>query len=414
MTEQGESVRAAKVGRRFAAFETRNFRLYFVGQVLSTVGTWSQTLAVTTLVFDLTGKSSQLGLTVALQFLPMLLLGAIAGVVADRYDNRRILMTTSFLQGCLAVTYGVLAYTGNVSILTIDLITVAFGSVSAFERTTMQAFAPQLVPSEHTQSAIAMANTVNGTARMAGPALAGFLVTQAGVAVCFFVNASSFGLLLVALALMRAREIRVRAMLTRAHGGIREGLRYVRATPRVRTPIVVMLVIGTISYNFLVTVPSVVEFTFERGADSMGLVFGVSSVGTLIGAYLAAGVAPSNARVAASLVVMCGALTSLGLAPTFAWFVVSMVPMGMASAYFQAMLVAMLLHESDAVVRGRVMSLYQIAWQGTTPIGTPLMGLVAQLTNARVPFVLAAVATGASAGVLARPKRVERARATDS
>ncbi len=414
MTEQGESVRAAKVGRRFAAFETRNFRLYFVGQVLSTVGTWSQTLAVTTLVFDLTGKSSQLGLTVALQFLPMLLLGAIAGVVADRYDNRRILMTTSFLQGCLAVTYGVLAYTGNVSILTIDLITVAFGSVSAFERTTMQAFAPQLVPSEHTQSAIAMANTVNGTARMAGPALAGFLVTQAGVAVCFFVNASSFGLLLVALALMRAREIRVRAMLTRAHGGIREGLRYVRATPRVRTPIVVMLVIGTISYNFLVTVPSVVEFTFERGADSMGLVFGVSSVGTLIGAYLAAGVAPSNARVAASLVVMCGALTSLGLAPTFAWFVVSMVPMGMASAYFQAMLVAMLLHESDAVVRGRVMSLYQIAWQGTTPIGTPLMGLVAQLTNARVPFVLAAVATGASAAVLARPKRVERARATDS
>ena len=414
MTEQGESVRAAKVGRRFAAFETRNFRLYFVGQVLSTVGTWSQTLAVTTLVFDLTGKSSQLGLTVALQFLPMLLLGAIAGVVADRYDNRRILMTTSFLQGCLAVTYGVLAYTGNVSILTIDLITVAFGSVSAFERTTMQAFAPQLVPSEHTQSAIAMANTVNGTARMAGPALAGFLVTQAGVAVCFFVNASSFGLLLVALALMRAREIRVRAMLTRAHGGIREGLRYVRATPSVRTPIVVMLVIGTISYNFLVTVPSVVEFTFERGADSMGLVFGVSSVGTLIGAYLAAGVAPSNARVAASLVVMCGALTSLGLAPTFAWFVVSMVPMGMASAYFQAMLVAMLLHESDAVVRGRVMSLYQIAWQGTTPIGTPLMGLVAQLTNARVPFVLAAVATGASAGVLARPKRVERARATDS
>ncbi|CAB4978728.1 MAG: MFS transporter [Actinobacteria bacterium] len=414
MTEQGESVRAAKVGRRFAAFETRNFRLYFVGQVLSTVGTWSQTLAVTTLVFDLTGKSSQLGLTVALQFLPMLLLGAIAGVVADRYDNRHILMTTSFLQGCLAVTYGVLAYTGNVSILTIDLITVAFGSVSAFERTTMQAFAPQLVPSEHTQSAIAMANTVNGTARMAGPALAGFLVTQAGVAVCFFVNASSFGLLLVALALMRAREIRVRAMLTRAHGGIREGLRYVRATPSVRTPIVVMLVIGTISYNFLVTVPSVVEFTFERGADSMGLVFGVSSVGTLIGAYLAAGVAPSNARVAASLVVMCGALTSLGLAPTFAWFVVSMVPMGMASAYFQAMLVAMLLHESDAVVRGRVMSLYQIAWQGTTPIGTPLMGLVAQLTNARVPFVLAAVATGASAAVLARPKRVERARATDS
>jgi MFS family permease len=402
MTDEGEPAIAATVGRRFAAFETRNFRFYFAGQVLSSVGTWSQTLAVTALVFDLTGKSAQLGLTIALQFLPMLLLGTVAGLVADRYDNRRILMATSLGQGGLAVLYGVLAHTGHVSILTIDLITVAFGSVGAFERTTMQAFVPQLVPGEHMQSAIAMANTVNGTARMAGPALAGFLVTHAGIAACFFVNASSFGVLWVTLVLMRTRDIRVRAMLERAQGGIREGFRYVRARPPVRRPIAVMLVIGTVAFNFLVTVPAIVEFTFHRDAGAIGLVFGVSSVGTLIGAYFAAGVAPSNLRVAGSLLVMCGALAALGVAPSFLWFVIAIVPMSTSSAYFQAMLVAMLLRETEPVMRGRVMSLYQIAWQGTTPIGTPLMGVIAQIATPRVPFVLAAVAAGLSATVLLR------------
>lgn len=389
------------MARRFAAFDARNFRLYFGGQVLSTMGTWSQTLAVTSLVLGLTGKSAQLGLTVALQFVPMLLLGAVAGVVADRFDNRHILLVTSFAQGCLAASYGVLARTGHIDVLTIDLITVAFGVVGAFERPTMQTFVPQLVPTEHVHSAISMANTVNGTARMAGPALAGFLVKHAGVTVCFFVNAASFGMVFVALLAMRADEIRVREMLDRTKGGIRAGLRYVRGNRQVLRPILVMVVIGTVAYNFLVTVPSIVRFTFDRGADSMGLVFGVSSVGTLAGAYLAARHAPSPRRIAAALAVMAVALSSLGLAPFFGWFVVSMVPMGMSSAYLQAMLVSTLQREAAPVMRGRVMALYQIAWQGTTPIGTPVMGLVAQLTSARVPFILAAGAAVLCATALA-------------
>lgn len=390
---------------RFVAFGARNFRLYFGGQVLSTIGTWSQTLAVTTLVLGLTGKSAQLGLTIALQFVPMLLLGAVAGVVADRIDNRRILLVTSLVQGLLAATYGVLAHTGHISVLTIDALTACFGIVLAFERPTMQAFVPQLVPDEHAHSAIAMANTVNGTARMAGPALAGFLVTHAGVTACFFVNAASFGIVFAALAVMRAREIRGRQMLDRTKGGIRAGVRYVAANRAVWVPIGVMLVIGTAAYNFLVTVPSIIEFTFHRGADAMGLVFGVSSVGTLLGAYVAARHLPTMRNVAGSLVVMAVALTSLGLAPSFPWFVASMVPMGMSSAYLQAMLVSTLQHASEPVMRGRVMALYQIAWQGTTPIGTPLMGLLAQLTSSRVPFVVAAVAAAACAVPLVVPFR---------
>ena len=401
MTKAGEPANTSPSIGRFAAFDARNFRLYFGGQVLSTVGSWSQTLAVTSLVLEITGESAQLGITVALQFLPMLLLGAVAGVAADRFDNRSILLITSFLQASLAALYGVLAHTGNVSILTIDAITVAFGVVGAFERPTMQTFVPQLVPPDHAHSAITMANTVNGTARMAGPALAGFLVKHAGVTVCFFVNSASFGIVFVALACMRVREIRAREMLSRTSRGIRNGLAYVRANAAVRTPILVMVVIGTVAYNFLVTVPSIVRFTFGHGADAMGLVFGVSSVGTLLGAYLAAKALPTGRRLALSLTIMCAALCSLGLAPNFGWFVASMVPMGMSSAYLQAMLVSTLQRESDPVMRGRVMSLYQIAWQGTTPIGTPIMGIVAQATSPRMPFVLAALAAAACAVALA-------------
>jgi MFS family permease len=392
-------------GGRFVAFGSTNFRLYFGGQVLSTVGTWSQTLAITALVFELTGTSAQLGLTIALQFVPMLLLGPVAGLVADRFDNRRILILTSLAQGLLASTYGVLSATGHVSILTIDVITVGFGVVSVFERTAMQTFVPQLVPAPHVQSAVAMANTVNGTARMFGPALAGFLVTTAGVTVCFFVNAASFAVVLLALSLMRAHAIRPRELLQQAGGGITEGLRYVRRTPKVRTPILAMLVIGTSAYNFLVTVPAIVEFTFGRDAGAMGLVFGVSSLGTLLGAYLAAGTAPSLHRIAWCLAAMAAALVSLGAAPRFGWFVVSMVPMGAASAYFQAMLVAMLVHESEPVMRGRVMSLYQVAWQGTTPIGTPVMGVLAELASPRTPFLVAALAAASCAAVLGRRPR---------
>lgn len=399
----GEDATGRAAPGRLAAFGARNFRLYFAGQVLSTIGTWSQTLAITSLVLGITGKSAQLGLTIALQYVPMLMLGAVAGVVADRIDNRRILLVTSLLQGALAATYGVLAHTGHVSVLTIDVLTASFGIVGAFERPTMQTFVPQLVPHEHTHSAISMANTVNGTARMAGPALAGFLVKHAGVTVCFFVNAASFGIVFVALLLMRAAEIRPRELLTRAKGGIRAGVRYVASNRAVRRPIIVMLVIGTAAYNFLVTVPSIVQFTFDRGADAMGLVFGISSVGTLLGAYVAARHLPDERRIASALLVMGVALTSLGLAPTFAWFVVSMVPMGASSAYLQAMLVSSLQRESEPVMRGRVMSLYQIAWQGTTPVGTPLMGLVAQMTSSRVPFVLAAVAAVLCAAPLLAP-----------
>jgi MFS family permease len=387
---------------RFDAFGSTNFRLYFGGQLLSTVGSWSQILAVTALVFELTGTSAQLGLTVALQFLPMLVLGPVAGLVADRFDNRRILLATSLVQGLLAATYGVLSATGHVSIVTIDLITVGFGVVNAFERTAMQTFVPQLVPATHVQSAVAMANTVNGAARMFGPALAGFLVTTAGVTACFFVNAASFAVVLLALSLMRSSAIRRRELLQHVGGGITGGLRYVRHTPQVRTPILAMVVIGTMAYNFLVTVPTIVEFTFRRDAGAMGLVFGVSSLGTLLGAYLAAGATPTLRRIAWCLAAMTGALVSLGAAPWFGWFVVSMVPMSAASAYFQAMLVAILVHESKPVMRGRVMSLYQVAWQGTTPIGTPIMGLLAEVTSPRMPFLVAAVAAAACAAYLGR------------
>ena len=185
---------------RFAAFQHANFRRYFVGQVISSVGTWLQALAITWLVLDLTGRSDRLGFAVALQFLPLLLLGGPAGVLADRVDNRRLLLTTSAVSAALALVFGLLVSTGNADLSVIYGLTFVSGLVLAVERPAMQAMLYQLVGRDALPSAVATNSTVVSVARLVGPALGGAMVAVTGVASCFYANAVSFVVVLVALA----------------------------------------------------------------------------------------------------------------------------------------------------------------------------------------------------------------------
>jgi MFS family permease len=380
---------ASGVPRRFAAFGNRNFRLYFIGQTISSIGSWSQSLAVTWLVLELTNRSDQLGIAMALQFLPMLLLGAPAGVLVDRVDNRRLLVATSTVSGLLALVFGVVVATGNITIWWIYALTMMLGLVLAVERPAMQAILFQLVGPELLPNAVAANGTINSVSRLIGPALAGTLIALVGVEIGFFINAASYLVVIGALVALRSSELVPRPLATRGGGKLREGFAYVRTHPDVARPLLVMAVVGTLALNFQTTFPSMVRFGFHRGAGSVGLAMSISAIGSILGGIYIAGVKPHPRRtLAIALAGFAAACLALSITPGFWPFVVVSIVLGFASASFQSVNTIVVQQATEPSMQGRVMALHQMAWFGSTPIGALLMGWIIQISSPRVPFAL--------------------------
>jgi len=393
--------------RRFAAFDNRNFRLYFVGQTISSVGSWLQSLAVTWLVLEITNRSDRLGIAMALQFLPMLVLGAPAGVLADKVDNRRLLLATSTASGLVALTFGVVVATGHVTIWWIYVLTMLLGLALAVERPAMQAILFELVGPELLPNAVAANGTINSVSRLVGPALAGVLIATVGIETCFFINAASYLVVIAALLALRSSELVTRPLIGRAKGRLREGFAYVRANPDVRRPLLVMTVVGTVAYNFQTTFPSMVRFGFHRGAGAVGTAMSVSAIGSILGGIYIAGIKPHPRRtLAIALAGFAAALLALALAPGYWPFVATTIVLGFASASFQSVNTVVLQQATEPSMQGRVMALHQMAWFGSTPIGALLMGWVIQVSSPRVPFALGGLAALLCAlAVTGRPAR---------
>lgn len=391
---------------RFAAFRHANFRRYFAGQVISSVGTWLQALAVTWLVLDLTGRSDRLGIAVALQFLPLLLLGAPAGVLADRVDNRRLLMATSAVSAVLALAFGLVVSAGTPDLGVIYGLTFASGLVLAVERPAMQALLFQLVGRDTLPSAVAANSTIASVSRLVGPALGGAMVAVTGVASCFYANAVSYVVVLAALASISRGRLVPRPAATRSAGNLRAAVGYVRHRPEVRRPLVVMVVVGLVALNFQTTFPSMVRFGFDRGAGAVGTAMSVSAIGSILGGIYAAGITPNPRRtLALTLAGFSAMLLVLAAAPNYATFVVLGIPLGFASACFQSIDTVAVQQATDPSMQGRVMALHQMAWFGSTPIGALAMGWVIQTTSPRAPFVLGGLAALTCATALARAAR---------
>lgn len=395
---------------RFAAFRHRSFRRYFTGQVISSVGSWLQALAVTWLVLDLTGRSDRLGFAVALQFLPLLLFGAPAGVLADRVDNRRLLILTSAVSAVLALAFGLVVSAGDVDVRMIYVLTFLSGLVLAIERPVMQALLFQLVGRDALPSAVAANSTIVSVSRLVGPALGGAMVAVTGIASCFYANAVSYAVVLVAIAGIRRADLVPRPLGARTGGNLRSTVAYVRARPDVRRPLLVMVVVGLVVLNFQTTFPSLVRFGFDRGAGAVGTAMSVSAIGSILGGLYAAGVGPEPQRkLAVVLAGFGGALTAAAAAPTYLAFVVLSIPLGFASASFQTVDTVAVQQATDPSMHGRVMALHQMAWFGSTPIGALAMGWIIQATSPRAPFAIGATAAVAcAAGVAAGIRRTER------
>ena len=396
---------------RFAAFGNRNFRLYFIGQTISSIGSWTQSLAVIWLVLEITNRADRLGIATALQFLPMLLLGAPAGVLADKVDNRRLLVATSTMSGFLALTFGAVVATGHVTIWWIYALTTMLGLVLAVERPAMQAILFQLLGADLLPSGVAANSTINAVSRLIGPAVAGALIATVGVSTCFFINAASYLVVIGALVLLRSSELVDRPLIGRAKGRLREGFAYVRTHPEVGRPLLVMTVVGTVAYNFQTTFPSMVRFGFHRGAGSVGTAMSVSAIGSIIGGIYIAGVKPHPRRTLA--IVLAGfaaACLALSVTPGFWPFVAMSIVMGFASASFQSVNTVVLQQATEPSMQGRVMALHQMAWFGSTPIGAVLMGWVIQVSSPRVPFALGGLsALLCAAAVIGRRRSREEA-----
>jgi MFS family permease len=390
----------------FRSLRIRNYRLYFAAQIVSVSGTWMQSVAQAWLVLRLASTARQgidLGLVTALQFVPMLLFGTYGGLVADRLDKRRLLIGTQLSAGVLALALGVLTQTGAVRLWQVFLLATLLGFVNMFDNPARQSFVLEMVGRDDLPNAVSLNSVVMNAARVIGPAIAGVLIAFTGLAVCFEVNAASYVAVLVGLLLMHRDELQPVATVQRARGQLRQGLRYVWRTPGLRDPLILVAVAGTLAYNFQVVLALLAKFTFHGGAGVYSALTSLMAGGAVLGGLAVARRNRPDIHRLTAVGMGFGVLIGvLSLSPTLLVACMVIVPMGALSIAFIATANATLQLRAEPTMRGRVMALYAIAFLGTTPIGSPLVGWISQTTSPRVALGVGAAATVLAAAVTRR------------
>ncbi len=389
-------MRAGLRGRRarvFRSLREPNFRLFFGGHAVSVVGTWMQRVGQDWLVFELSDSAIAIGVTTALQFLPMLFFGMLGGAVVDRFNRRTLLVATQSASGVLAALLAVLAFTDVITLPMVYVLALALGFVTVFDMPGRQAFLTDMVPPEDYVNAQALNSTVHNVGRLVGPAIAGLLIATVGVGAAFAVNAFSF--LAVLIALVRIDRGRLRRIDARSAEPDRyaEGFRYVWANADLRACMFLVAVVALFGQNFRVVLPVLARDTFGEGAQAYGWLMSALGVGAVLGALAAAGRDRSSAR---SLLVwtLCFAVVNLLAAamPTLALALVAMVAVGVVNITFNTLARTLLQLRADANMQGRVIALHGMVFLGSTPLGGPLLGWVCEQWGARAGFLVAGIA----------------------
>jgi MFS family permease len=401
--------------KTFAALRVRNFRLYFIGQLISVSGTWMQSVALGWLVLQTTDSSLDLGYVIALQFVPMLLAGPYGGLVADRRAKRQILYVTQSVSGLLALVLGLLVSSHDVSMPTLYVMAALLGLVNLFDNPARQSFVQEMVGPELIANAVSLNSVLMNGGRLIGPGIAAGFIAVFGSAVCFYVNAASYLAVLLALVMMRRADFLPMRTVSRDKGQVRLGLRYVASQPLLREVLICIAAIGTFAYNFTVTLPLLARTTFHaRSAADYGLLMAAMGLGAIVGGLGTAYRARPTPRLLAGLTLGFGTLMGLvGAMPTLTWAEIMLIPTGALSIALISTANSFLQTNSTQEMRGRVMSLYAIAFLGTTPIGAPLVGMVIHYTNPRVGVWLGAAVTLITGVFLVRTALVEREPSTE-
>jgi MFS family permease len=378
------------VSPTFSSLRNRNFRLFVGGQVVSNTGTWMQRVAQDWLVLQLSGGSgTALGITTALQFLPLLLFSLWGGVLADRLPKRTVLVITQAVMGLQALVLGLLVVTHQAELWQVYVLAFLLGSVTALDNPTRQSFVPEMVGTRDLPNAVALGSATFNLGRVLGPAAAGLLIAAFSTGPVFLINAASYLAVIVSLLLMRTADLRPTARPARGPGALRAGLRYVRHHPDLRLVIALIAVVGTFGLNFQITIALMATQEFGKGARAYGLLGTAFAIGSLTGALMSARRAgrtaskPSLRRV----ILLAGGFAVMeiaaGLSPSYPVFFVALIPTGVLALNFVTSANANLQLTAEPAMRGRVMALYTLVFFGGSPVGAPFIGWLAQTAGAR-------------------------------
>lgn len=384
--------------RTFAALSNPNYRRYFVGQAISLTGTWMQATAQSWLVLTMTHSATDLGLTVALQTLPVLLLGPYGGVVADRIDKRRLMVVLQSLMGLQALALGILVVSGAVRFWEICLLAVVLGLNNCFENPSRQAFVLEMVGAGDLRNAVSLNSTLTNGARAVGPAVAGLLIASVGDGWCFILNALSFVAVVVSLTTMDRSRLSPSPPAGRRRGQLREGLGYVARSPDLAVPLVMIGLVGTLAYEFQVTLPVLAQHTFRGGSQAYGFMTAAMGGGAVLGGLVTAARGKTGLRPLVVAAAGFGAAILLAaLAPDLGDELVALVVVGYGSVSFLSMSNSTLQLAADPVMRGRVMALWSVAFMGSTPVGGPIVGWVTGTAGARTGLAVGAASCACTA-----------------
>jgi MFS family permease len=381
------------LARTFASLRVRNFRYYFAGQSLSLIGTWMQSVTQSWLVYTWTHSGFQVGLIVALQTLPILLLGPLGGTIADRFGKYRVLFYTQALAGVQALVLAVLTLTGTLHLWELYLVALSLGLINAVDNPTRQTFVAEMVGTDHLRNAVTLNSVMVNVARAIGPAIAGVLIASVGSGWCFLINALSFGFVLLSLHAIHTDELTLAPRAPRLRGQVREGFRYVGRTPLLRDALLMMALIGCLTYEFQTTLPLLAGNTFHGDSRTYGFLTACMGIGAVVGGLIAAGRRGyGQKRLVATATVFGLAVVAAALAPTLGVAAVVLLLVGACSVTFLSLGNATLQLGSEPSMRGRVMSLWSVAFLGSTPIGGPVVGLVGGSLGARYALGLGGIA----------------------
>ncbi len=405
----------------FASLKNRNYRLYMSGQLISVSGTWMQTVGLSWLVLKLTGSGVDLGIVMAAQFLPVLLLGVVGGLVADRVNKRKLIVATQSSLALASLVLGILTEMGSIQMWMIYGISVWLGITNSMDNPARQSFVGEMVEKKSVANAVSLNAVVMNSARIIGPGIAGVVIYVLGTGSLFLANAVSFVAVIVALLAMRPAELHSSERVVRSRGQLREGFSYVWSTRRLRVPLLIMVLVGTFAFEFQVSLPLFASVTFHEGAGTYAAFMSFMGAGAVVGGLLAATFPQTSIKRLAYATLGFGiSILLVTLMPNSPAAMMAMIPMGAASMLCVSIANAALQVNSDPAMRGRVMSLFTIAFQGSTPIGAPIVGFIGQHAGARY-----SVAVGGAASLLAgtyglinaakrRAARLAEARAVDN